>query len=65
MGHSKEWWAQSGYCTVNAPFPTGDQRRKAAWAVKHASECCGDGLHVADAGADSDEETLVDVGETP
>jgi hypothetical protein len=48
-GKTREWWQQSGFCTANAPIPSSEPRRKAAWVVKHASEGCGDGLHVADA----------------
>lgn len=39
----KEWWENSGLCTLPAPAPGTERNRKVYWRVTHATAGCGDG----------------------
>jgi hypothetical protein len=54
-GRTVEWWSQSGYCTAHAPYPKTEKAARVEWRVTHASDACGDGMHIADAQTDEDE----------
>jgi hypothetical protein len=62
-GKPAEWWEQSGYCTAHAPYPTTERRERVEWRVTHASDSCGDGMHIADAATDEDDLTAEAISE--
>lgn len=41
-----EWWRNSGYCILRAPFPTGGEESldEMRWKVTHYADGCGDGI---------------------
>jgi hypothetical protein len=46
QGLGRDWWEQSGYCTMHAPTPTADEAKHARWRVTNAQDGCGEGVRI-------------------